>query len=103
MPFCDHNNGTLIRVKLTPSARKQQVSNCLQTPHGTALKITVRAVPEDGKANIALCRLLANSLNCPKTDVHLVSGQTQRIKMVWVAHLTPPQVADKLGVPYVPE
>ena len=44
------------------------------------LKARVRAVPEDGKANAALLKLLARTIGVPKSAVTLVAGHTSRVK-----------------------
>lgn len=46
------------------------------------LKIAVTAVPEDGKANAALLKLLAKSWKLPKTGLRIVQGATDRRKTV---------------------
>ena len=46
------------------------------------LKARVRAVPEDGKANEALLRLIAKALDVPRRDLDVASGATSRTKVV---------------------
>ncbi len=46
------------------------------------LKVRLRAVPEKGKANKALIRLLAKTLKLPALQVTLASGATSRIKTI---------------------
>ena len=50
----------------------------------TELCIGVTAVPEKGKANEALLRLLAKHLRLSARDLALVSGETDRHKQVLV-------------------
>jgi hypothetical protein len=45
----------------------------------------VRAVPEKGKANAALCALVAKALSVPKGSVAVTGGARGRIKTVTVA------------------
>ncbi|MBI1363785.1 MAG: hypothetical protein GC134_07345 [Proteobacteria bacterium] len=97
MPLTSAKDGVTLRVKLTPSARIEDVSNCLQTPDGPALKASVRAVPEDGKANAALCLMLAKKLGIPKSAVAVSSGQTNRIKIISIQGLSAEDVKAKLG------
>lgn len=40
----------------------------------------VRAVPEKGKANVALIALLADRLDWPRSAISLESGDTNRLK-----------------------
>lgn len=52
------------------------------TPEGPAVLAKVRAIPEDGAANVALRELLAVWLDCPKSAVALISGERSRVKSV---------------------
>ena len=45
------------------------------------LRAYVRAVPEDGKANMALLKLLASAFNLPRSAITLESGATSRMKV----------------------
>lgn len=49
---------------------------------GDALKVTVSAPPEDGRANKAVAALLASVLGIKASQVHVVKGHTQRLKVV---------------------
>jgi uncharacterized protein (TIGR00251 family) len=53
--------------------------------HGAAWKVRVAAAPEDGKANAAVVRLLADALGMPARDVEIVSGHASRDKTVALA------------------
>jgi uncharacterized protein (TIGR00251 family) len=44
--------------------------------------VRVSAPPEDGRANDAVLRLLAETLGIPRAKVELVSGHASREKMV---------------------
>ena len=50
--------------------------------HGNAWKVRVTAAPEDGKANAAVVRLLADTLAVPARNVEIVSGHASRDKTV---------------------
>lgn len=50
----------------------------------TELCVGVTAVPEKGKANAALLRLLAKQLRLPARELTLISGATDRHKQVLV-------------------
>lgn len=65
-----------IAVRVTPKASRDRIAV------GTdPLRIHVTAPPEDGKANEAVRRLLAESLGIPKSRLTLVRGQTSRDKI----------------------
>ena len=48
------------------------------------VKIRIKAVPEKGKANEALLKLLADELNISKSLLTIVRGHATRIKHVAV-------------------
>ncbi len=72
--------GVLIRVKAVPGAKREQVAGVL----GDRLKIKVSAPPEGGKANAAICALIAKKLGVKAGAVSVVSGMTNPEKVVLV-------------------
>lgn len=75
------DGGVELRVRLTPKSARDGVEGVETAADGRAhLKARVRAVPEDGKANRALVKLLAKALGVPAGAVALVSGETARLK-----------------------
>jgi uncharacterized protein (TIGR00251 family) len=48
------------------------------------LKCSVTTVPEDGKANAALIKMLAKAWKVPRSSIELVSGATDRRKTVLI-------------------
>ena len=83
-------------VRLTPKAAKDAIDGLehdrgasTTRPAGTAqktsdtvLKARVRAVPEKGKANAALEKLIAKWIGLPKSHVKVVTGSKSRLKTV---------------------
>ena len=51
---------------------------------GVELAVKVTAVPENGKANDALLRLLAKWLKLPVSSLQLVAGATDRHKQILI-------------------
>jgi uncharacterized protein (TIGR00251 family) len=64
-----------------PGARRPGIAG----RHGAAWKVRVAAPPEDGRANAAVCALLAELLELPRSAVTIVSGHGSREKLVDVA------------------
>lgn len=70
--------GTEFTVTVTPKASRDRI---LRDEAGV-LRVYVTCVPEDGKANAAVQKILARALGIAKTRLVLVRGQTSRTK-VW--------------------
>ncbi|MFO0856667.1 MAG: DUF167 domain-containing protein [Phycisphaerales bacterium] len=62
----------VLRLKVVPGSRRDQVVGT----YGDRLKVKVAAPPEDGRANQAVCELLAKHLKIASRSVTIVSGQT---------------------------
>ncbi|MFA7276933.1 MAG: DUF167 domain-containing protein [Pseudobdellovibrionaceae bacterium] len=72
----------LFRVKLTPNAARNQIKGWDRDEKDEAfLRVSVTTIPENGKANEALIKLLSKELKIPKTALTLEKGATDRIKI----------------------
>jgi uncharacterized protein len=67
-------------VRLQPRARRDEVVG----ERAGAIVIRVTAPPVDGKANAALCALIARAAGVPPSRVSVVRGQASRDKVVHV-------------------
>ena len=65
--------------------------------HGAAWKIRVAAPPEDGKANDAVVRLLAETLGCPRGTSTIVSGHASRDKIVALPGIDADEIERRLA------
>lgn len=87
--------GFVLTIHLTPGAGQDVIAGCERDADGQAiLKVRVRAVPEKGKANAALVKLLAKHLGLGKTRLDVTKGKTSRIKTVEI--LCDPDAIDPL-------
>ncbi|KAA2236828.1 DUF167 family protein [Salinarimonas soli] len=77
--------GLEVRVRLTPRGGRDAVDGVETLSDGSrVLKARVRAVPEGGAANDALCRLVAAALRCPGRAVTMSAGHAARLKTLRV-------------------
>ena len=78
-------DGVTISVRLTPKASANRIQGLAEDGGGGAvLKASVTAVPEKGKANAALIKLLAKAWSLPKTSLTVISGATDRNKVLHI-------------------
>ncbi len=67
-----------IFVKVKPKAKEEK----LKKIDNINFKAWVKEVPEKGKANLALIKLLAKHFNVDKSSVQMLSGSKSRLKIV---------------------
>jgi uncharacterized protein (TIGR00251 family) len=84
---------TRLRLRVTPGARRSGIVG----RYGEAWKVRVAAPPEDGRANAAVVRLLAETLELPRESVTLVSGHGTRDKVVELSGLEPGRIDERLA------
>lgn len=78
-------DGLRLAVRLTPKAGRDGIEGLKPTADGSVeLAVKVTAVPESGKANAAVLRLLAKRLKLPVSALQLVAGATDRHKQILI-------------------
>ena len=87
-------DGVLVAVRVKPRAPAAKVEG----ERGGRLLVAVTAPPVDGKANDAVCRLLAKTLGVAGGRVSVVSGERARDKLVRIDGLQLAEVAGTLGI-----
>jgi uncharacterized protein (TIGR00251 family) len=85
--------GVRISVRVTPRAGR----NALDGERDGRLLVRVTAAPEDGKANAAVCKLLAKRLGIGKSRVSVVFGETARAKVIEAEGVSLEGAADALA------
>lgn len=89
----ERKEGVDIPVKARPGAKRDEVLG----ERDGSLRLAVAATPEDGKANLALVKLLAGLLEISKSQVSLVRGASSRDKVFRVSGISRSTVAARLG------
>ncbi len=82
-----------LAVKVVPGARRDEIAGRL----GDRLKVRVSAPPEGGRANAAVCRVIAASLGVKPGAVAIVAGHSSPEKLVEITGVEPGRVAALLG------
>jgi hypothetical protein len=83
-----HAEGATLAVRAQPGARKTAVLG----EQAGALKVSVTAPPEDGRANAALAEVLRDWLGLKRSQVELVGGATNRNKVFLIRGVTVEQL-----------
>jgi len=85
-------DGAVIRVKALPGSR----SNEVRGEQDGMLKVSVTQIPEKGKANKAVQEQLAKRLGLRKSQVRLISGETNPLKRFLVTGLTIEELRERV-------
>lgn len=84
-PLATVTGGARLAVKLTPKASRNKIEGIAAGANGQGeLKVSVTAVPENGKANAALIALLAKSWKIAKGTITITAGTTDRHKVLFI-------------------
>ena len=84
-PFAAVPGGVSVNVRLTPKASRDRIGPVAEDADGgQVLRVQVTAVPEDGKANKALIKLLAKCWRLPKTALTVKKGAKDRRKIIHI-------------------
>jgi uncharacterized protein len=85
-PFSPAPTGLKVAIRLTPKASRDRIMGAVaEADGGVVLKAQVTTVPEDGKANAALLKLLSKAWKIPKSDMDIVQGATDRRKVILIS------------------
>ena len=83
----------LIRVKAVPGASHDELAGIV----GNRLKVRVTAPPEGGRANRAICRVIAAALGAKPSQVSVERGHTGPEKTVRISGYRAAFVSERLG------
>lgn len=79
---------------MVPNASKTEIVDWL----GDALKIRVRAVPENGKANKVVIGYLTDALDVERSRVCLLSGESSPLNGIRISGVEESEVFRRLGI-----
>lgn len=86
MPFYEkYKNGYLIRIKLSPNASFCGFRDIYTNENfDEYIKGFVTTIPEKGKANKELIKLLSKKLHFAKSLFQIIQGETEHLKKIFV-------------------
>ena len=85
----DTKEGTVLRVRLTPNSSSCLINGVFNSSDGIVfLKVNVVSVPEKGKANAELIKLLSKKLKISKSNVNIIFGELDRYKRVLLTSIS---------------
>jgi hypothetical protein len=83
-PWRASKAGLLLDVRVSPKAAHDGIDGLADTPQGPAIKVRVRAVPDQGEANAAVETVVARWLGLPVRQVAVARGHKSRVKTLQI-------------------
>lgn len=94
----EHPEGAVLPVRAKPGARKNELID----EHAGALRVSVTAPPEDGKANEAIVEALAVGLNLRRSQFAILTGATSRDKRFLVRGISVDELMSRIDAALTP-
>ena len=86
MPLSQTKGSLRLKVRLTPNAGRNEISGVKErADFGQCVNVRVTAAPEKGKANRQAIKLIAKAVSLPASSISMVSGETNRNKVLQFA------------------
>jgi uncharacterized protein (TIGR00251 family) len=96
-PITPTRDGLRVAIRLMPRARADRLVGIVAAAEGEhAIKASVTAPPQGGRANVALLQLLARAWGLRRGELSIVAGAASRNKTVHVAG-DPPHLLARLA------
>jgi len=93
-PASHADEPVLIRIKAVPGASRDSIAGLL----GDRLKVRTSAPPEGGKANKAICKLLAKELGIKPRQIEMHAGLSNPEKTIRITGCSMQVLRTKLGI-----
>lgn len=81
-----------ITVRATPRSGRDSI----EAGTGGVFLVRVTAPPDEGRANAAVCKVLAEALGVSKSAVTVVRGHRARVKTLEITGMTDDEAAQRL-------
>ena len=87
----------VVEVRLNVRVYPKSSRNTVSWSDEQGLKVWVTAAPENGKANDAVVKLLADRLGIPRSGIRMLRGQRTRNKVLFFEGFTSEDLARRIG------
>jgi uncharacterized protein (TIGR00251 family) len=84
-----------LAIHVTPRSGRDEIVGW----RGAELSVRVTVAPEGGKANAAVCVVVAKALHVPKSSIRVLRGETARHKLLRIDNVDDAAVREAFGEP----
>ncbi|WP_038056132.1 DUF167 domain-containing protein [Thermodesulfobacterium hydrogeniphilum] len=83
----------ILEIKVKPGARKDKI---IVFKEPNFLEVSLKAKPENNKANESLCKFLSKILKVSKNEIKIVRGKTSKNKILKIEELSEKNFSEKI-------
>ncbi len=94
------NNSASILLKVKAASKIDSIDKFVDIEGENYLKIFTKAIPENGKANKAILKLLSKSWKIPAKNLEITSGLTSNNKILSIKNISEEALKD-IFAPYI--
>ncbi len=91
-----------INLKVKAASRQDRIDGFVQIENQHYLKVHVKSVPEDGKANKSIIKLLSKLWRIAQADFEIIKGSTSSSKVLEIKNITEESLK-LIFTPYITE
>lgn len=85
--YNDDQKIAIIGLRVKANAKINKIENYILINDRRYLKLSVKAVPEKGKANEEIITFLSKEWQITKSNLEIISGQTSNIKLLSIKNI----------------
>lgn len=88
--YTEHDSGIILKIKAVPNSSKNEICGVFDN----FLKVKIKAPAVENKANEELIKYFSKLLKIPKSSVVLKSGETSKLKTLYICDCTIDKIKD---------
>jgi len=88
--FYNYNSSlcqALLNLKVKPSAKQNLIGNFVIINNISYLKLSIKAVPEQGKANEEIINYLAKEWKLSRNNIEIIKGHINSLKTILIKNI----------------
>ncbi|KDO03028.1 A1G_07140 family DUF167 domain protein [Rickettsia tamurae] len=81
------SNQALLSLKVKPNSNRNLISDFITINNIPYLKLSIKAVPEQGKANEEIINYLAKEWKLSRSNIEIIKGHTHSLKTILIKNI----------------
>ncbi|CEO16703.1 hypothetical protein RMONA_01430 [Rickettsia monacensis] len=81
------SNQALLSLKVKPNSNRNLISDFITINNIPYLKLSIKALPEQGKANEEIINYLAKEWKLSRSNIEIIKGHTHSLKTILIKNI----------------